>query len=304
MEIVSGSVNQYPYKALLIINPVSGKKTVLRHIPYIIRSLMDKGYLVTTAVTSRKGEATELSEKYAAQFDLICCTGGDGTLNETLSGIACAGVSVPLGYIPCGSTNDFAATHSLSADIQTAADRMAGGTCKSFDIGCFGKSYFSYVAAFGAFSWLSYTTDQNLKNVLGHTAYILDAIKDLYKIKPMRMKLVANGITYEDDYIFGAVCNSTSIAGTIELPRSMVSTCDGKLEVLLIKMPKTIIDLDLIIRGIVTQDYSGPFLELFQASELDIYNPDLNEWSLDGECCHPFENVHVSVMPEFLKLKS
>lgn len=304
MQQISAAEDLYPLKALLIINPVSGKKAVLRHISPIVRSLMDQGYLVTTAVTSRKGEAAELSARYAADFDLICCTGGDGTLNETLSGIASVQADVPLGYIPCGSTNDFAASHALSTDIETAAKRMAGGDVRKYDIARFGDRYFSYVAAFGAFSWLSYTTDQNLKNVLGHTAYILDAIKDLYKIRPMRMKLVANGITYDDEFIFGAVCNTTSIAGTIELPGSVVDTGDGKLEVLLIKMPKTVIDLDMIIRGIVTQDYSGPFLEFFQTSELDIHNPDMYEWSLDGECFPPCESLHVSVMPEFLKLKS
>ena len=304
MRSISESGNPYPLKAMLIVNPVSGKKTVLRHIPAIIRSLMDEGYLVTAAVTARKGEAAELSAQYASDFDLICCTGGDGTLNETLSGLASVGADVPLGYIPCGSTNDFAASHALSTDIETAAKQMAGGQIHSYDIGQFGDSYFSYVAAFGAFSWLSYSTDQNLKNVLGHTAYILDAIKDLYKIRPMRMKLIANGITYDDEYIFGAVCNTTSIAGTIELPASRVDTCDGRLEVLLIKMPKTIPELDAIIRGIVTQDYSGPLLDFFQTTELEIENPGMEEWSLDGECFSPCKKVHVSVMPGFLKLKS
>ena len=219
-------------RALLIINPVSGKKGVLRYIAEIVRSLMDAGYLVTATVTSRQGEATALARDLGKDFDLVCCTGGDGTLNETLSGLVQAKADVPIGYIPCGSTNDFAISRKLPTDIPTAARCIASGRCRRYDVGVFGDRVFSYVAAFGAFSWLSYTTDQNLKNVLGHTAYILDALKDVYKLKPVQLSLTANGVHYEGEYLFGAVCNSTSVAGTITLPEAIVDTCDGVLEVL------------------------------------------------------------------------
>ncbi len=291
-------------RALLIINPVSGKKTVLRYIPEIIRSLMDAGYLVTATVTSRQGEATELARDLGPGYDLVCCTGGDGTLNETLSGLVLAKADVPIGYIPCGSTNDFAISRSLSSDIPTAARRIAGGSCRRFDVGLFGDRPFSYVAAFGAFSWLSYTTDQNLKNVLGHTAYILDAIKDVYKLKPIHLRLTANNIKYDEEYIFGAVCNSTSVAGTITLPADIVDTCDGIFEVLLIKMPKTIGDLDSIIRGLLAQDYSSPLIDFFQTRALDIECPPGLEWALDGELHVPSGNVHVSILPGFMSLQS
>ena len=294
---------KYPSRALLIINPVSGKKLILRHIPTVVRELMDKGYLVTTMITAFRREATEFAAQYGRDYDLICCTGGDGTLNETLSGLAREGIDVPLGYIPCGSTNDFASTHDLATDIEKAAKNMAAGRCRRYDIGRFGSYYFSYVAAFGAFSWLSYTTDQNLKNVLGHTAYILDAITSTYKIKPIHVKFVADGRVYEDDYIFGAICNSTRIAGTIDLPASVVQTNDGVFEVLLVKMPKTITELDAIIRGVLAQDYSCPQLDFFQARELDIHNPPDLEWALDGECAVGDDEVHFSVVPGFLNLQ-
>ncbi|MBR1457552.1 MAG: YegS/Rv2252/BmrU family lipid kinase, partial [Oscillospiraceae bacterium] len=202
-------------RALLIINPVSGKKMILRYIPQVIRIFMDAGYLVTTMVTARRGEATAFARGLGRDYDLICCTGGDGTLNETITGLVAGDLQVPLAYIPCGSTNDFALSRGLSTDIPTAAEQAARGKPTRYDIGRFGDQVFSYVAAFGAFSWLSYTTDQNLKNVLGHTAYILDGIKDLSKIKPLHVKLTVDGSVYEDDYLFGAVCNSTSIAGTL-----------------------------------------------------------------------------------------
>ena len=207
------------------------------------------------------------------------------------------------GYIPCGSTNDFAASHKLSTDILTAAKNIASGRVTRYDIGKFGEQYFSYVAAFGAFSWLSYTTDQNLKNMLGHTAYILDGIKDLPKIKPYQVKLTADGIVHEDSYIFGAICNSTSIAGTIELPESVVNTCDGVFEVLLIKNPKTLVELDQIVRSLLMQDYTCPYVEFFQARNICVENPPDMNWSLDGECSDHCEKAYVKPIPGFLKLQ-
>ncbi len=289
--------------AMLIINPVSGKRLVLRYIPDIIRKLMDAGYMVSTFITSRRGEATEFVQRYGAGQRLICCTGGDGTLNEVLTGLARENLDVPLGYIPCGSTNDFANSHKLSTDIPTAAARIAAGKRRRYDIGRFGEQFFSYVAAFGAFSWLSYTTDQKMKNALGHTAYILDAIKDVYKIKPEHVRMTANGVTYEGDYIFGAVCNTTSIAGTIELPGSLVNTADGLFEVILVKMPETIFDLNSIITAILNQDYTNPFITFFQAASIDVDNaPDLY-WALDGECSGGYEHIHIEPMRSFLDLQ-
>ena len=289
--------------AMLIINPVSGKKLALRYIPQMIRALMDGGYLVTTVVTAKRGDATEFAEKYGGRYELICCTGGDGTLNETLTGLARSGIQVPLGYIPCGSTNVFAAAHKLSTDILTAAKNVASGRVTAYDIGRFGEHYFSYVAAFGAFSWLSYTTDQNLKNVLGHTAYILDGIKDLPKLKPYRVKLTADGIPHEGSYIFGAICNSTSIAGTIELPASVVDTCDGVFEVLLVKNPKTLIELDQIVRSLIMQDYTCPYVEFFHAKDICVESPPGMDWSLDGECPGHYDKACVKPIPGFLKLQ-
>lgn len=290
-------------RAMLIVNPVSGKKLVLRYLSQIIRIFMDAGYLVTTLVTSRRGEATEHVRSFGHEFDLICCTGGDGTLNETLCGLAAEDLHIPVGYIPCGSTNDFAVSRGLSPDILTAAKTAANGRCVPYDIGRFGKQYFSYVAAFGAFSWLSYTTDQNLKNVLGHTAYILDGIRDLPKIKPLHMKISIDGVLYEDDFLFGAVCNSTSVAGTLELPAELVDTCDGLFEVLLIRVPKTILDFEMIVRGLLTQDYSCPFIIMEQGRDIYVQNPDGVEWALDGESSGPFEQLHICPVPGFLLLQ-
>lgn len=290
-------------RCLLIINPVSGKKQVLRHIPGIIRTLMNAGYMVTTMVTGGRGEATDFVLSYGSDYDLICCTGGDGTLNETMSGLVTGDIRVPLGYIPCGSTNDFAASRKLSTDVEQAAMNIASGRLRSFDIGRFGGHYFSYVAAFGAFSWLSYTTDQKLKNTLGHTAYILDGIKDLSKIKSHHVKIVCDGVDYEGDYIFGAVCNSTSVAGMIELPEDMVDTLDGKFEVLLVSVPKSVHEFDSTLHAIKNRDFSHGSIKLFQAEDIYIENPEGLQWSLDGECPGYYEKVHITPLPGFLSLQ-
>ena len=294
---------RYFRKALLIINPVSGKKLVLRHVSGIIRRLMDAGYIVTTMVTAERGEAQAMAAEFGAEYELVCCTGGDGTLNEVVSGLASAGLQTPLGYIPCGSTNDFALSRSLSFDIDEAALNIASGRLREFDIGRFGDRYFSYVAAFGAFSWLSYTTDQNRKNVLGRTAYIIDGIKDAYKIKPIHMKLICDGTVYEDEYIFGALCNTTSIAGRIELPATLAKLDDGQFEILLIKMPRTIAELEHIIHSLILQDYSSPLITLFRAERLTVFNDEGQEWSLDGEQVRADGEMEFTVMPKLLRLQ-
>ncbi len=270
-------------RLMLIINPVSGRRTSLRFLPDIISEFSQNGYAVTVFPTAQRGDATEFARSYAGEFDLLVCIGGDGTLNEVITGIIRGGHDVPLGYIPSGSTNDFAACHGISSDMLEAAQNILNGKQKKIDIGKFGDQYFSYVAAFGAFSWLSYTTPQNLKNALGHTAYILDAVKDLPKIKAHHLKLDLGNFFCEGDYIFGAVCNSTSVAGTITLPKTVVDTGDGKFEVLLVHEPRTIIDFQSILLGVFTQDYSSPFLDFFQADSLKISAPEELDWSLDGE---------------------
>ena len=289
-------------RLLLIINPVSGKKAILKYIPQVVRVFMDAGCFVTVMVTGRAGEATELAAQYAADFDLVVCTGGDGTLNEVLTGLLSRQLRLPLGYIPCGSTNDFAVSRGLSADIPAQAAAIAEGRLRRFDVGRFNERCFSYVAAFGAFSWLSYTTDQNMKNLLGHTAYLLDAVKDLPKVKPWHVELEADGQVCAGDFLFGAVCNSTSVAGTLELPKDQVDLCDGRFEVLLVREPKTLPELEATVRGLLTQDYSAPTLEFFHASRLRITSPADLEWTVDGEFAGCPERIDITPVPGFLEL--
>ncbi len=291
-------------KMMLIINPVSGRRTSLRFLPDIIRIFNENSYFVSVFPTGKRGDATAFAYTYSADFDIVVCIGGDGTLNETVTGIVKAGSTTPIGYIPSGSTNDFAMCHGISFDMLTAAMNIVTGTAKSLDIGKFGDKYFNYVSAFGAFSWLSYTTSQNMKNVLGHSAYYIDAVKDIPKLKSHHLKFVADGISYEGDYIFGAVCNTTSVAGAFQLPDNMVDTSDGVFEVLLVHNPHSLIDWQSILTGVLTEDYSSPFLELFNAKSLKIQSDVCTDWSLDGERLDGTPEIEFSVLERRLTLIS
>ncbi len=291
-------------RALWIINPAAGRRTIQRYIPSVLRILMDAGYMVTTLVTSRKGEAAEMAQRYAGEFDLLVCSGGDGTLNETVTGLAHGGISLPLGYIPCGTTNDFAAAHGLPRDVLAAARRIAAGRENTYDLGRFGSRYFVNSAVFGAFSWMAYTTDQTLKNALGYTAYLLDGVTDLSRIRPVHVKITADGAAQEGDFIFGAVSNASALGGIIELPVDDDSLRDGLLELTLIRAPRTLQDLDVIVHSILNRDFSGDFLTVTKARELQVENSPELHWSLDGEDSGALDRVEIRAVPGLLRLRS
>ena len=289
-------------KMLMIINPVSGKKTIPGALSPIIRTFMDGGYLVTTAVTRERGEATELTKALAGDYDLVVCAGGDGTLNETVSGLLLGDHTVPVGYLPCGSTNDFAISHGLSADLNEAAEAILSGRISHYDVGQFENRFFTYVAAFGAFSSISYSTDQNLKNMFGHAAYFMGGLMELSQVHPVEVTIQTDDRFIHDEFAFGAVCNTTSIAGALSLPEQLVDTADGKLEVLLVRMPQDLLEFDEILHGLLEQDYSSDLIELFSAKSITITTPEPTEWSLDGEASGMFTSFRISAIPDALHL--
>lgn len=288
-------------KLMFIINPVSGRRLGRRFLPEIISLFTQNGYLCTVFVTTKRLDATEFVKKYGKDFDIIVCNGGDGTFNETVSGLVSSDLKTPLGYIPSGSTNDFAICHHLSPDIMTAASDIILGTPHAFDVGILNGRPFSYVAAFGAFSWLSYTTSQTKKNILGHTAYILDGIKDLSYIKSEYLKLSTDTDTYEGDFLFGSVSNSTSIAGTVNLDSELVDLNDGILEVLLIRTPKSIGELTEIASCLLSQNFDACKNIIFTKSRsITVESPGSLDWSLDGELqpsgvCTKIETIHSGI---------
>ena len=289
-------------RLLLIINPVSGKRTILRSVTEVIAIFQDAGFTCTVMVTQHSGDTRRFTEMYARSFDRIVVAGGDGTLNQAVSGLASIGISKPLGYIPCGSTNDFARSIGLKVNNQAAARHAAFGEVTELDIGRFGNEFFTYVAAFGMFTDMPYTTSQYAKNVIGHAAYIIDGIINIGKYKTVNMRITADGEVFRGDYLFGAVCNSTSVAGVLTLPDDTVSLKDGLFELLLVQAPDDPVDLPFILNGLVRQDYSSEYITFKQCSDLLIENPERVEFSLDGERSSVYDRIQVTMLPRFLKL--
>ena len=294
--------SRFSKKLLLILNPAAGRQSIVRHIPKIIEIYQNAGYLVNTMVTQKPGDGREFARNYGGDYDFVVCTGGDGSLNETVSGLVEAGLDVPLSYIPCGSTNVFAESFGLPSFIPAAARAGMNGAPHSYDIGRFGDEYFCFVAAFGAFSWLSYTTDQNLKNLLGKTAYVLEGVKDLPAIRSVHMRFDVDGSVFEDDYLFGAVTNCVSLGGIFELPRKEVVHDDGLMELFLVRNPKNLEDLNRIIYDLIFQNYTGDYIQLIHCRNIEIENPGKVEFSLDGEKSRALEHIDISVLPGRLRM--
>lgn len=279
-------------KLLLIVNPVAGKKRLKPMLMEVVQIFARGGFATTVMVTGRRGEAAEFAA-YAKEYAGIVCAGGDGTLNEVITGMMENGVTIPLAYIPCGSTNDFASSMGISADVKKAAESIANGHPLPLDIGKFGDRYFSYIASFGAFTATSYSTAQDVKNLLGHAAYVFEGIKDLQSIKPYRMKLCAGDTCYDGEYVFGAIANTKSFGGIVRLKDELVSLNDGLFEILLIKMPKTLSDLNVIINSLSTSKFDNKLFSFFKASDITITTEEPLAWSLDGEYMRTEDTVRI-----------
>ena len=294
-------------KALLIMNPKSGTMQASKMLSDILQKFSECNYMTTVLMTTTRGDATRYAENYAADYDLLVVAGGDGTFNEVIEGVKEKNIDIPIGYIPSGSTNDFANGLGLPKTILEAAERVTTGTEKTLDIGEFNGRYFSYVASFGAFTSTTYTVPQNLKNILGHTAYILSGIKDIVNIHPIHAKIVtdkgtADERTVEGDYLFGAVCNSTSVGGIIHLNEEDVDMNDGKMEVLLIKMPKDLIEMNAILGSMMINDLDTKHIDFFSAKNLEIEIDEGTHWTLDGEYEEGAKHVEINTLESAIKI--
>ena len=271
-------------KLLLILNPCSGKKKASHALADVVNVFNRGGYDVTVYITAARGDATTVVAQRAPEFDLVVCAGGDGTFNETISGLLAGGHDTPIGYLPAGSTNDFASSLHLSKNLVEAARDIVEGTPRRLDVGRFNDRYFSYVASFGAFTRASYATSQNVKNALGHLAYLLSGIKELAYIRSRRLRFTLDdGRVLEDEYIFGAISNSTSVAGILTLSEDLVDMNDGVFELLLVRKPENLLELNDCVLALTTQDYHTPMLTFTSTRSVEIEAPDDMDWTLDGE---------------------
>lgn len=271
-------------KVLIILNPCAGVRRANRFMTDIISLFCDNDYVCTVKTTTKSLNGHDIVLLIGEGHDLIVCIGGDGTYNEVVSGMIDKGLTCPLGYIPAGSTNDFATSLGLSKNIMKAAENIITGRCQKFDVGSFNGRKFTYVASCGAFTSTSYSTPTDMKNALGHLAYLLQGIKSLPEIKPQHLKVTIDGNVYEDDYLFAAICNSTSLGGVIKLDKKCVDMNDGLFEVLLVRSPDNIGELATAIHDLNCKNYEkSPMIDLFSAGTIELEASALHDWSLDGE---------------------
>ncbi|MBR1660068.1 MAG: YegS/Rv2252/BmrU family lipid kinase [Oscillospiraceae bacterium] len=269
---------------MLLVNPNAGKGGYKTELGGILKTFSDGDILPSVYFSRAPGEIPKLVEAHAAEYDMVSCLGGDGTLSEVCAGLMRAPERRPIGYIPLGTANDVAHTLGLSPRPSDAAKDILIGAPAPYDIGQFGeRDFFTYVAAFGAFTEVSYATPQENKQVLGHLAYMLEALRQLPKLTDHHAVVEYDGGTLEGDFIFGAVTNSTSVGGLVKLDNEMVGLADGAFEMLLVRKPQDILDLGDIISSALSLDFSGPFVSFIKSSQVRFRFDGPVAWTRDGE---------------------
>lgn len=290
-------------KMLLIVNPCSGRARMRNELLGVVEIFSQAGYLVTVYPTKARGDATSrVTSLGTCEYDEIVVCGGDGTLNEVITGLMRSGNQYTLGYIPSGTLNEWSSGLKISRNIKKAAEDIASGRKIKLDIGKFSDKYFSYTASFGAFTDASYSAPQDVKNVLGQAAYFFEGIKSLGNIKPVHLKFTADGRETEGDFLFGAVSNSMSVGGIVKFDESAVKLNDGKFEILLIRNPDNILKLQPIIDGILKRDFNREGIEFFTAESVTVTGGDGLSWTLDGEYARGEEKTVITNLHNAIEL--
>ncbi|MGI5898699.1 MAG: diacylglycerol/lipid kinase family protein [Christensenellales bacterium] len=301
MEMISGK------RVLLIINPVAGRRLGIKSADEICAQLRAGGFAVDQVETAAAGDAVRISREGSHYYDIIACAGGDGTLHEVINGVmAEEGEKRPeIMYFPSGTTNVAATSMGLTGLPRSVISKVVNGAPRPYDIGSFtgaGQSrHFTFMATFGAFSNVSYETSQNLKNILGYFAYLLQGIKNLAELKSYEVNIKcgdAKGDCYEraDRIIFGNVSNSRSMAGIFKIEFESLRLDDGLFEAMFIKAPRNLLELERIISCLLAGQYDDEYISFYQASSISIRTPQEIEWGLDGEFAGIFSDVQVRAL--------
>ena len=271
-------------KLLWIVNPHAGRGALSGKVIPCVAAFQQAGYDVNVYVTQGAQDATRVVRGRAGEFDRIVCAGGDGTLSEVVTGLMESPVRPPLGYIPAGTTNDFALSLGIPKTPAEAAVVAAGDRLQALDIGRFNDRYFNYIAAFGVFTEVSYATPQQSKNIFGRAAYIFEGVKALTNIKQHHIRVDSAEMSVEDDFIYGMVTNTLSVGGFKVFPPKQVSLDDGLFEVVLVRQPRNVADLQDALFSLVRQDAnSSRLVEAFHTRKLKVTAAEPLPWTLDGE---------------------
>lgn len=293
-------------KFRILVNPNAGRQVVLRELHSIYRAFAgeeNKNEVVMELTVNSAHAAEALDRAIGARPDTLVCCGGDGTLSATVDRLLRSGEEIKLGYIPAGSTNDFANFLGLPKEPAEAADLIVDGEARPIDAGRFGERHFIYVASFGAFTQTSYATTQNLKNSLGHLAYIIEGIKELPQLKSYAVRAeTAEGGVYEGEYLFGALSNSTSLGGIIKMSAEKVDPADGLFELALVKKPKSLYELNRILLALMGGQVDEELITFVHTAGAAFACAEPMPWSLDGEYVSGGTDVRAEVLPGALKL--
>lgn len=289
-------------KLLFVFNPKSGKALIKTKLLEIVDLFAKYDYEVIVHPTQAPDDAYHLVKYNAQNYDLIVCSGGDGTLDEVVSGLMKNGADVPLGYIPSGSTNDFATSLSIDKNMLKAAQEIMDGKVYGCDVGKFNDRIFVYIAAFGLFTDVSYMTDQTLKNMLGHMAYLLEGVKRIIDMKSVHMKIEANGQIYESDYMYGMITNSRSVGGFKHITGKNVEMDDGLFEVTLIRKPANPLELQKIMTALLTGEDNTDMVDSFKTDKIRIECEEEIPWTMDGDFGGNHKKVYIENKKQALKI--
>lgn len=284
-------------KLLLLANFHSGKGIIKSNLADMIDYYNSKGFEVTVHTSQYSGHITDIVEKTGSLYDNIICCGGDGTLNETINGMMSLDKRPLLGYIPCGSTNDFANSIGIPTIVEDSYKTAVDGNPFTIDIGNINGKHFSYVAGFGLFTNISYETPQTIKNILGYQAYIITGLKEITNIKTYPIKIAYDNGIIEDDIMIGLISNSNSIAGLKILFENYANLNDGLFEVLLVKKPKNISLLKNIVNCLVEKKFDNDMFYSFKTNKLVIESSDYIKWTVDGEYSGDYNHAEIKVIP-------
>ena len=290
-------------KMLLIVNPCSGRAKMKNELLEVVSIFSSGGYEVTVYPTKERTDATKKVETLSEDdYDIIVVGGGDGTLNEVITGLMNSSLNITLGYIPSGTLNEWSSGLNISKSIPTAAKDILNGEEISLDIGSFNGKYFSYTASFGAFTEASYSAPQDIKNVFGQAAYFFEGVKSLGNIKAIHLKFKCDDREIEDDFLFGAVSNSMSVGGIVKFDTTKVKLNDGSFEVVLIRKPDNILKLQPVIDGLLKQDLNREGIEFFHTKQVEVLGADGVSWTLDGEYAPGEDKIEIKNLHSAIRL--
>lgn len=289
-------------KLLYIYNPMSGQKTIGNHLSEIVEYFSKKSYFPTVYATQKANDAREKVKEFSKEYEEILVSGGDGTLDEVVSGLLKSEEKSIIGYIPTGSTNDFSRSLKIPTDIKKATKIAINGETMDIDVGKFNSKFFTYVAAFGSIAQVSYETDQSMKNIFGRFAYILEGVKTVSNLKAYKAKITIDDEVFEGEFIHFMATNSVSVGGFNNFYKKNIGLDDGIFEAVLIKKPNGLIELNQIIDGLRSKKENDNVI-FRSGSVFKVESDEKISWTLDGDYGGSYKKSEIKVLNRAVKMR-